>query len=37
MPFYLIQGRGMDAAHAGIVLTVQPFLMAIAGPISGTS
>ncbi len=36
MPFYLIQGRGMDPASAGILLTVQPLVMAIAAPISGT-
>lgn len=36
MPFYLIQGRGLDMRHAGILLTVQPLAMAIAAPISGT-
>jgi EmrB/QacA subfamily drug resistance transporter len=35
MPFYLIQGRGMGAAHAGMILTAQPLLMAIAAPLSG--
>lgn len=35
MPFYLIQGRGMGAARAGLILTAQPLLMAIAAPISG--
>jgi len=36
MPFYLIQGRGMNSAEAGLILTVQPILMAITAPISGT-
>lgn len=36
LPFYLIQGRGLDAAQAGLVLTAQPLVMAIAAPISGT-
>lgn len=36
VPFYLIQGRGLDAAHAGLLLTAQPIIMAIAAPISGT-
>jgi MFS family permease len=36
MPFYLIQGRGLNSAHAGILLSVQPIVMAIAAPISGT-
>ena len=35
MPFYLIQGRGMNSAQAGLLLTVQPILMAITAPISG--
>jgi len=35
MPFYLIQGRGMDPAAAGMLLTAQPVMMAIAAPISG--
>lgn len=35
MPFYLIQGRGMGAGHAGLILTAQPLLMAIAAPLSG--
>ena len=35
MPFYLIQGRGLDPAQAGMLLTVQPIIMAIAAPISG--
>ena len=35
MPFYLIQGRGLDPAQAGLLLTAQPVLMAISAPISG--
>jgi EmrB/QacA subfamily drug resistance transporter len=36
MPFYLIQGRGLDPASAGLLLTAQPIVMAIAAPVSGT-
>jgi MFS family permease len=36
MPFYLIQGRGLNAAQAGLLLTAQPIIMAIVAPISGT-
>jgi MFS family permease len=35
MPFYLIQGRGLDPAQAGLLLTSMPVLMAITAPISG--
>jgi EmrB/QacA subfamily drug resistance transporter len=35
MPFYLIQGRGLNPAKAGLLLTAQPILMAITAPISG--
>jgi EmrB/QacA subfamily drug resistance transporter len=35
MPFYLIQGRGLNPAEAGMLLTAQPVLMAITAPISG--
>ncbi|MFN2151237.1 MAG: MFS transporter [Anaerolineales bacterium] len=35
LPFYLIQGRGLNPAQAGLLLTVQPILMAISAPISG--
>ncbi len=35
MPFYLLQGRRMDAAQAGLVLSAQPLVMAIIAPISG--
>jgi len=36
MPFYLIQGRGLNPAEAGLLLTAQPVVMAIAAPISGS-
>jgi EmrB/QacA subfamily drug resistance transporter len=36
LPFYLIQGRGMTTAHAGLILTAQPLVMAVVAPISGT-
>jgi EmrB/QacA subfamily drug resistance transporter len=36
LPFYLIQGRGLDPEQAGLLLTAQPIAMAIAAPISGT-
>ena len=35
LPFYLIQGRNLGTAQAGLLLTIQPILMAIAAPISG--
>ncbi len=35
MPFYLIQGRSLNPAQAGLLLTAQPVLMAITAPISG--
>jgi MFS family permease len=35
MPFYLIQGRGLNPARAGLLLTAQPILMAITAPLSG--
>lgn len=35
MPFYLIQGRGLNPAQAGLLLTAQPVIMAIAAPLSG--
>jgi len=35
MPFFLIQGRGLDSAQAGLLLTIQPVLMAITAPVSG--
>jgi MFS family permease len=36
LPFLLIEGRGLDAAHAGLILTAQPIVMAVVAPISGT-
>src|SRR5574337_1014168 len=36
MPFYLIQGRGLSPAQAGLLLTAQPLVMAVAAPLSGT-
>jgi len=35
LPFYLIQGREFKPAQAGLLLTVQPIIMAIVAPISG--
>jgi len=35
MPYYLIQGRGLNPAQAGLLLTAQPLVMAITAPISG--
>jgi EmrB/QacA subfamily drug resistance transporter len=35
MPFYLIQGRGLNPAQTGLLLTAQPVLMAITAPVSG--
>ena len=35
LPFYLIQGRGLNPATAGLVMTAQPIMMAISAPISG--
>lgn len=35
MPFYLIQGRGLDAAHAGLIMTAQPVVMMVVAPIAG--
>jgi len=35
MPFYLIQARGLSASQAGLILTAQPIIMALAAPLSG--
>ncbi|MDP2183000.1 MAG: MFS transporter [Actinomycetota bacterium] len=35
-PFYLIQGRGLTAQRAGLLLAVQSIVMAVIAPISGT-
>jgi EmrB/QacA subfamily drug resistance transporter len=36
MPFYLINGRGLTPAQAGLLLTAQPVVMALVAPVSGT-
>jgi EmrB/QacA subfamily drug resistance transporter len=36
LPFYLIDGRGLTPAQAGLILTAQPIIMAIVAPVSGT-
>ncbi|MEO7366449.1 MAG: DHA2 family efflux MFS transporter permease subunit [Gemmatimonadaceae bacterium] len=36
LPFLLIQGRGLTAQNAGLILTAQPIVMVIMAPISGT-
>jgi EmrB/QacA subfamily drug resistance transporter len=36
LPQYLIDGRGLNSAQAGLLLTAQPIVMAIAAPLSGT-
>jgi len=36
MPFYLIQGRNLGPAQAGLFLTAQPIVMAVVAPISGS-
>ena len=35
LPFYLIQGRDLSPSQAGLILTIQPIVMAIVAPISG--
>jgi EmrB/QacA subfamily drug resistance transporter len=35
MPFYLIQGHGLSSSSAGLILTVQSALMALAAPLAG--
>ncbi len=35
MPFYLVQGRQLQHAQAGLILTAQPLMMALVAPISG--
>lgn len=35
MPFFLQQGRGLNPAQAGLLLTAQPVIMAVAAPLSG--
>jgi len=35
LPFYLLQGRGLSPSKAGLILTIQPIIMAIVAPIAG--
>jgi EmrB/QacA subfamily drug resistance transporter len=35
LPFYLMHGRGLGPAQAGLVLTTQPIVMTVVAPISG--
>ncbi len=36
IPFYLIDGRGLTPAQAGLILTAQPLVMAVVAPLAGT-
>lgn len=36
LPFYLLQGRNLTPSQAGLLLTIQPIIMAIIAPISGS-
>lgn len=36
LPFYLLQGRGMNPAQAGLLLTAQPAVMMVVAPVSGS-
>ena len=36
MPFYLIDGRNLNPAQAGMLLSAMPVVMAVVAPISGT-
>ncbi len=36
LPFFLIQGRDLSAAQAGLILTAQPLVMAVTAPFSGS-
>ena len=35
LPFYLIQGRSLSPSQAGLILTIQPIIMALVAPIAG--
>ena len=35
LPFYLIEGRGLTAAHAGLIVSALPLSMALVAPFSG--
>jgi MFS family permease len=36
LPFYLLQGRDLSPSQAGLILTIQPIVMAVIAPISGS-
>ncbi len=36
LPFYLEDGRGLNTAQAGLLMTAEPLVMAVVAPISGT-
>ena len=36
LPFYLIEGRGLSAAHAGLIISALPLAMACVAPLSGS-
>ena len=36
LPFYLLQGRNLNPAQAGLLMTAQPLVMAFSAPLSGT-
>ncbi len=36
LPFYLMQGRGLESTTAGLILIAQPILMAVTAPLSGS-
>ncbi len=35
LPFLLIQGRGLNTQHAGLILSAQPLVMAVVAPLAG--
>ena len=35
LPFYLIRGRGLGPAEAGLLMTAEPIVMVVAAPLSG--
>jgi len=35
LPFYLLRGRGLPPSRAGLLLSTQPLIMAVAAPLSG--
>ena len=36
MPFYLLQGRGLVPSKAGLIISIQPLIMSIIAPVSGS-